>query len=166
MPANQIQRQLAVILTDKNLLSVVCLWTFAVYRNLCCFPHSLNSCHSTLLLLQELWQVLLPFMMTSKTPCLRSLWTNYGIKVMGCFIFAETLYSFTKLLVKHPLWGWITKVSKLLPYSTTAQNFALHGHLESTTPKLEDISNQDQILQRSLQPSTVVHPGFNLILFN
>ena len=26
-----------------------------------------------------------------KTPCLRSLWTVYGIKVMGCFIFAETL---------------------------------------------------------------------------
>ena len=43
-------------------------------------------------------------MMTSKTPCLTSLWTNY----------------------------------------------ALHGHLESTTPMLEDISNQDLILQRSL----------------
>ena len=26
-----------------------------------------------------------------KTPCLRSLWTDYGIKVIGCFIFAETL---------------------------------------------------------------------------
>ena len=71
--------------------------------------------------LQELWQVLLPFMMTSKTPCLTSLWTNYGIKVMECFIFAETLYSFTKLLVKYPLRDWITKVSKLLPYLTTAQ---------------------------------------------
>ena len=43
--------------------------------------------------LQELWQVLLPFMVSSKTPGLRSLWTNYGIKVMECFIFAETLYS-------------------------------------------------------------------------
>ena len=49
---------------------------------------------------------------------------------------------------------------------SNAKNGALHGHLESTTPKLEDISNQDQILQRSLQPSTVVHRGFNLILFN
>ena len=43
-------------------------------------------------------------MMTSKTPGLTSLWTNY----------------------------------------------ALHGHLESTTPMLEDISNQDLILQQSL----------------
>ena len=39
----------------------------------------------------------------------------------GMLYFAETLYSFTKLLVKYPLRGWITKVSKLLPYSTTAQ---------------------------------------------
>ena len=43
-------------------------------------------------------------MMTSKTPGLTSLWTNY----------------------------------------------ALHGHLESTTPMLEDISNQNLILQQSL----------------
>ena len=75
----------------------------------------------TLLLLKELWQVLLPFMMTLQTPRLRLFWTGCGIKVMGCFIFAETLYSFTKLLVKYPLRGLITKVSKLLPYSTTAQ---------------------------------------------
>ena len=27
-----------------------------------------------------------------------------------------------KLLIKYPLRGWITKVFKLLPYSTTAQN--------------------------------------------
>ena len=60
-------------------------------------------------------------MMTSKTPCLRSLWTNYGIKVMECFIFAETLYSFTNLMVKYPIRSLITKVSKLLPYSATAQ---------------------------------------------
>ena len=113
-----------------------------------------------------MWQVLLPFMMTSKTPCLRSLWTNYGIKVMGCFILAEKLYSFTKLLVKYPLMGWITKYLNCCLTQTQHKNCALHGHLESTTPKLEDISNQDQILQRSLQPSTVVHRGFNLSLFN
>ena len=42
----------------------------------------------------------------------------------------------------------------------------LHGHLESTTPMLEDISNQDPILQQFLQPSTVAHQGFDLILVN
>ena len=75
----------------------------------------------TLRLLEELWQVLLPFMMTLQTPRLRLFWTGYGIKVIGCFIFADTLYSFTKLLVKYPPMGLITKVSKMLPYSTTAQ---------------------------------------------
>ena len=83
------------------------------YRNLCCFPHSLDWCHSVynqshITTSEKLWQVLLPFMMTSQTPCLRLVWTGYGIKVMGCFIFAETLYSFTKWLVKYPLWGLIT----------------------------------------------------------
>ena len=52
---------------------------------------------------------------------MRLFWTGYGIKVIGCFIFADTLYSFTKLLVKYPPMGLITKVSKMLPYSTTAQ---------------------------------------------
>ena len=86
--------------------------------------YSTSYDNPTLLLLKELWQVLLPFMMTLQTPRLRLFWTGCGIKVMGCFIFAETLYSFTKLLVKYSLMGLITKVSKLLPYSTTAQKIA------------------------------------------
>ena len=40
---------------------------------------------------------------------------------MECFIFAATLYSFTNLMVKYPIRSLITKVSKLLPYSATAQ---------------------------------------------
>ena len=40
---------------------------------------------------------------------------------MECFIFAETLYSFTNLMVKYPIRSLITRVSKLLPYSATAQ---------------------------------------------
>ena len=89
-------------------------------------------------------------MMTSKTPCLRSLWTNYGIKVMECFIFAETLYSFTQLMVEYPLRGLITKYLNSCLTQPQHKNQALHGHLESTTPMFEDISNQDLILQRSL----------------
>ena len=62
---------------------------------------------------------------------------------MECFIFAETLYSFTNLMVKYPIRSLITKVSKLLPYSATAQksstswtsgvNYSYVGrHLSST----------------------------------
>ena len=52
----------------------------------------LFTINPTLRLLEELWQVLLPFMMTLQTPRLRLFWTEYGIKVMGCFNFAETLF--------------------------------------------------------------------------
>ena len=68
----------------------------------------------------------------------------------GMLYYAETLYSFTQLMVEYPLRGLITKYLNSCLTQPQHKNQALHGHLESTTPMLEDISNQDLILQRSL----------------
>ena len=78
--------------------------------------HSLYITNSRLLL-EELWQVLSPFLMTPQTPRLMLFWTGYGLKRNRILYFGETLYSIAILIADQvsPI-GLITKVSNMFPY--------------------------------------------------
>ena len=78
--------------------------------------HSLYITNSRLLL-EELWQVLSPFLMTPQTPRLMLFLTGYGLKRNRILYFGETLYSIAILIADQvfPI-GLITKVSNMFPY--------------------------------------------------
>ena len=107
-------------------LMVQSMGIFAVSRNYLTNA-ILFTIHSTCLLLEELWHVPPPFMMTPQTPRLRLFWTEYGI------IGLESLFLRKHSIPSPSCWSSILKWAWSQKYPTRWRSLLPNSHPQESS---------------------------------